>query len=159
LLSTSISGARKLSAVPPIFVIGINRSGTTLLSLMLDSHSRIAIPYESHFFVNYYRTRSQSEILETNVQRLALVKSILAEPYVQRWDYQVTSEQINLDNCTNLAQTIDEIYMAYARHFEKDIWGDKTPSYACHLEILNNMFPTSRFIHIIRDGRDVALSI
>jgi hypothetical protein len=143
----------------PIFIIGLNRSGTTLLRLMLDAHSRIAIPNESHFFLRYYERRAELADLREPTRRLALVEQILAERYVQRWDRKLAPSDIDLDQCTNLEETIRQIYLAYARAFGKDLWGDKTPEYSTETHILNQMFPDARFIHLIRDGRDVALSI
>jgi hypothetical protein len=143
----------------PIFIIGLNRSGTTLLRLMLDAHSRIAIPNESHFFLRYYKRRAELADLREPDRRLALVEQILTERYVQRWDRTLTPGDIDLEQCTSLEETIRQIYLAYARAFGKDLWGDKTPEYSTEAHILNRMFPDGRFIHLIRDGRDVALSI
>ncbi|MPZ18419.1 MAG: hypothetical protein GEV06_10970 [Luteitalea sp.] len=143
----------------PIFIIGLNRSGTTLLRLMLDAHSRIAIPNESHFFIRYYERRAALGDLGEPERRLALVQEILAERYVQLWDRKLTPSDIDLDRCTSLEETIRQLYLAYARTFGKDLWGDKTPEYATEAHILNRLFPDARFIHLIRDGRDVALSI
>ncbi len=143
----------------PIFIVGAGRSGTTLLSLMLDTHSRIAIPHESHFFISYYEKRLGFGNLNDIGGRQALVKSILGEPFVQIWDQQIKIEEVDLDQCYSLAGTINQIYSAYARRFGKDLWGDKTPAYTTNVDALNDMFPTARFIHIVRDGRDVALSV
>jgi LPS sulfotransferase NodH len=144
----------------PFFVVGVDRSGTTLLSLMLDAHSRIAIPYESNFFVRYYQQKELFEDLKDRNDRLALVKSILSTPYVKKWDWKITPEEvIDLDKCSNLQNTISQIYQAYADSFGKDIWGEKSPLYTEHIYLLNDLFPSARYIHIIRDGRDVALSI
>src|SRR5205807_2863750 len=51
------------------------------------------------------------------------------------------------------------IFALYARQQGKTRYGDKTPSYVRCLRQLADLFPESRFIHIVRDGRDVALSI
>jgi hypothetical protein len=150
---------RNLMADPcPILIIGMNRSGTTLLSLMLDSHSRIAIPHESHFFVDCYRDRLSFDFTD-NKGRLDLVQRILAEPYVRRWDVSLSADEIDLTRCVGLSETIHEIYSTYARRLGKDLWGDKTPAYISEIHILNRLFPRARFIHLVRDGRDVALSI
>ncbi len=144
---------------PPVFVLGVNRSGTTLLSLMLDAHSRVAIPYESHFFVPYFKRRAELGDLRDEDDRLALVKRILDEPYVRRWDRRPAPEDVDLGRCTGLEGTIRQVYLAYARRHGKDVWGDKTPSYVTEIDVLNAMFPDARFVHIVRDGRDVALSV
>lgn len=144
---------------PPIMIVGVDRSGTTLLSLMLDSHSRIAIPYESKFFIRYYMQRDKLGDLTIESGRQTLVLKILNERMVDRWEKKITINDVNLDNCVSLEKTISELFEAYARAFNKDIWGDKTPSYITHLDVLNKMFPDCRFVHIVRDGRDVASSL
>jgi Sulfotransferase family len=145
-------------SVSPIFILGAPRSGTTLLSLMLDSHSRIAIPYESHFIVSYFRRFVESGNAWNPADRKSVVESILREPYVRKWDRPVCINDIRLEACDTLAGTIDQIFGAYAGHCGKDRWGDKTPGYTGHAHVLNSLFPNCQFIHLIRDGRDVAIS-
>jgi hypothetical protein len=147
-----------IAATSPLFVIGVARSGTTLLSLMLDSHSRIAIPYESHFFVAYFQ-KYHGKTFDGHEERLSLVEQILAEPSVQEWDAKLRAEDIDLDNCGTLAATIEQIFRAYARRRKKDIWGEKSPPYTQYVYMIEKMFPTARYIHLVRDGRDVALSL
>ncbi|MEO6326492.1 MAG: sulfotransferase, partial [Thermoanaerobaculia bacterium] len=50
-------------------------------------------------------------------------------------------------------------YRLYAARHGKPRWGDKTPNYVFHLSAIESLLPEARFIHIIRDGRDVALSL
>jgi len=147
------------TAPPPIMVVGVDRSGTTLLSLMLDSHSRIAIPYESKFFMRYHNMPDQLGNLAEPEARRALIERMLNEPSVRQWGHTVAIGDVELDRCTSLASSIDALYSAHARACGKDIWGDKTPSYITSLHVLNALFPEARFIHIIRDGRDVASSL
>jgi hypothetical protein len=142
----------------PIFVIGVARSGTTLLSMMLDSHSRIAIPYESHFFVEYHK-QHHGKVFDRPEERLALVEQILAEPAVKEWDVTVRPEEVDLTRCTTLGATIDQIFQGYARKCNKDVWGEKSPPYTLYVYMIEKMFPNARYVHLIRDGRDVALSL
>lgn len=72
------------------------------MSLMLDSHSRIAIPYESHFFIDYYKKREAFGSLKVEKNKVALVKKILNESYVLRWDQQIAIKEINLEKCESL---------------------------------------------------------
>ena len=53
---------------------------------------------------------------------------------------------------------IAAVFAAYAAERGKARWGDKTPLYMQHLDLLERLFPDARFVHLIRDGRDAALS-
>jgi hypothetical protein len=53
---------------------------------------------------------------------------------------------------------LESVYLAYADHRGKRRWGDKTPQYVRIMPLLHELFPRARFVHIVRDGRDVALS-
>jgi hypothetical protein len=53
------------------------------------------------------------------------------------------------------AQAIREVYALYANRQGKTRYGDKTPSYVISMDTLGELFPEARFVHIIRDGRNV----
>jgi len=143
----------------PFFLVGVDRSGTTLLSAMLQAHSRIAIPYESHFIIPYYQRREDFGDLSNLQNRKRLIESILREHYVRSWVPRVSVEDVDLGQCDDLASAIAEVYRAYAAKCGKDLWGDKTPSYVTHIYALHRLYPRAKYVHIIRDGRDVAMSI
>lgn len=67
-------------------------------------------------------------------------------------------EEVNIDLCTSFSSTVELIFTLYAKKCGKSVWGDKTPSYTPYLYLLNDHFPNSKFLHLIRDGRDVAIS-
>jgi hypothetical protein len=143
----------------PLLIVGVDRSGTTLLSLMLDSHSELAIPYESKFFTRYFRERARFGDLEDIQARTALVRSMLNEPTVSQWEVVPSLAQIDLTRCATLGGAIDALFSAYAGARGKRFWGDKTPAYITQIHVLNRLFPNAKYIHIVRDGRDVAISL
>ena len=55
-------------------------------------------------------------------------------------------------------EAIAAVFAAYAAERDKARWGDKTPLYMQHLDLLERLFPDARYVHLIRDGRDAALS-
>jgi hypothetical protein len=143
----------------PIFVIGVGRSGTTLLRLMLHHHPRIAIPYESHFIPRYQAELASFGDLHDEANVLRLINKILDEDIVKLWDHHFDPQRImGRLREKSLAGVIDAIYTDYAEGHGKVRWGDKS-YYLDQLPIINSLFPDAQFIHIIRDGRDVAASI
>ncbi len=142
--------------LPAPFVVGVNRSGTTLLRMMLDAHPELTMPPETHFV---------PALIEACEQPQASPESILATITAQReWgDFGLTEQQL-LDAFAALdplsaGDALRSFYGAYAERVGKPRWGDKTPIYVKSMRKIQRALPEARFVHVIRDGRDVALSI
>jgi hypothetical protein len=152
--------ARGGSMPPMPVIVGAPRSGTTLLRLMLDAHPDLAIPPETGFLPALAEASVESPSSPAALARLmahfppdapawpdfgldesALVAAIAALP-------EVTPAEAG--RC---------FYRLYAKRFGKPRWGDKTPGYAFHMPAIQSLLPEAAFIHIIRDGRDAALSL
>lgn len=143
----------------PFFIVGAQRSGTTMLRLMLNQHSRLCVPFESVFIPNfYYRLHEYSDLGEpANME--SLLKAIAADEWVQKGKLIPDPAKV-LDRCPrDYSSLIDAIFTAYAHAQNKVRWGDKTPSYVLNIDMLWALFPGCRIIHLIRDGRDVSLSL
>lgn len=141
---------------PVPFIVGAGRSGTTLLRLMLDAHPDLAIPPETHFITTVAkRCGAAAE------PRACFVQTLTSH---RLWpDYCVDADALRrsvdrLDPFT-LADALRAFYALYAGRFGKPRWGDKTPGYLAHMALLQRVLPEVRFVHLIRDGRDVALSL
>ncbi len=142
----------------PIFIIGNPRSGTTLLRLILHTNSNITIPPEAGFamwlyndFVNY----SNSD-LDVFLNRMKLTKKI------NNWNIswgQFKNEMI-LKQAKNYSDLINHIYLYYGKSINKvtQRWGDKNNYYLNFIEQIKTLFPDAYFIHIVRDGRNIACS-
>jgi hypothetical protein len=146
---------RKMEKRPPApFIVGVNRSGTTLLRLMLDAHPSLAIPPETHFLPEMIRLSRR----ETTRRRL--VRTATTHP---RWgDFGLDADEFRhrVKHLRPLTSTgaIRAFYDLYAEQQGKPLWGDKTPRYMRAMPRIERALPEARFIHLIRDGRDVALS-
>ena len=132
------------------FIVGCARSGTTLLRVMLNRHSRIAIPTESLFIADYLRCRRQ---LGPESMRRLLVR----EYEVGEWGLRPTPAELGVwDSVPGLLGGLHELY---AQRAGKSIWGQKTPRLVRHLASLAEAFPAARFVHIVRDPRAVVWSL
>ena len=143
----------------PFFITGLGRSGTTLLRLMISSHPNIAIPYESHFIDDYQKKLSNYGDLKKRHNLKKLVSDILSEETIKMWDHIFSEEQtISRIRERSLRGVLDAIYSEYAEFKGKIRWGDKS-DYLDGIPEINAVFPDARFVHIIRDGRDVIKSV
>jgi len=143
----------------PFFIIGIGRSGTTLLRLMFHNHPNIAVPYESHFITDYYNNLESYGDLSKDKNLDKLIHDILQEDLLTQWDHEFDASKIKaIIEDRSLASIINAIYSDYAEGKGKNRWGDKS-DYLDRMHLINKIFPSAKFIHIIRDGRDVANSV
>ncbi len=130
-----------------------------MLRLMLDSHPDLAVPWESHFVVAMWQDRRRYRTA-SGVDAQRMVRDIASTPMFGQWDVPAEALRRRIDALERptFADVIGAVFMAYADSRGKTRWGDKTPSYVRSISVLARLFPTARFVHIIRDGRDVALS-
>ena len=142
------------------FIVGVGRSGTTLIRLMLNSHPDVAIPYETHFITNYIREMDKYGPLTVSANLDRLIADLLKEDLLSKWDKVPTAQEVKqkLGSNPTLSDVIDAIYSCYAQAHGKKFWGDKS-DYLDRMHDINSLFPNTKFIHIIRDGRDVAQSV
>lgn len=142
------------------FIVGCGRSGTTLLRAMLDSHGALAIPPESYFVVPALRAGGSTRTL-TPAQVETLLETVLAFPSFAEWRLspEEVREQVRAARPETAAELVRTLYRGYAEQQGKQHYGDKTPYHVRHLDLLAGAFPDARFVHLIRDGRDVAASL
>jgi hypothetical protein len=141
-------------------IVGAPRSGTTLLRFMLDSHPELAIPPETGFLVLGATLKGRRDELREKFFH-ALVNYPADAP---AWlDFGIPKEVFRAALAEIPSFTVAEgfrtFYRLYAARFDKPRWGEKTPLYCKSLDEIRKVLPEARFIHIIRDGRDAALSL
>ena len=131
------------------------RSGTTMLRLLLDAHAELAIPSETGFGLML------TELGDRELDRDALVDRMTALPTwgdlaVSEAELRATFERVEP---WSVGAGLRAYYAAYAARHGKARWGDKTPLHAEHMRPLAAALPEAFFLHLIRDGRDVAASL
>lgn len=141
---------------PYVFAVGCPRSGTTLLQRMLDAHPDLAVANDSHFIPKAVRGFTASE-------NLALTPELVENARTYRRFHRLGLSDEAVDGAAKNSNTYPEfvgaLYAEFAGMRGKALGGEKTPDYAKELPLLHALFPRARFVHIIRDGRDVALSV
>lgn len=151
----------------PVFIVGAPRSGTTLLQFMLRSHPNISLPSaESHFIVPLARRAEEfAPFTEDSLRRLYETIGQMRQAFVREdlhgihFDPGALAHGAFAAQRTRFAGAVSYLFECNADGEGKGRWGDKTPYYALHLPLLNLLFPEARFIHIVRDGRDCAVSM
>jgi hypothetical protein len=137
------------------------RSGTTLMRLILSRHSELEIPPESHFLAKLFKAVDPEQILTDETRERAL-QVVLASPEWQRdWrhDEAALRRRIEERRPESVGAFIDEVFRLQIEPSGKPSWGDKTPAYLFQVERLRACFPDARFVAMVRDPRDVYLSI
>lgn len=129
-----------------------------MLRLMLNSHPALCVPFESGFIVEFFARRAEYGDLASLANARRLLDDISAHPLVRKGGLIADIDSILDRPRAGYADLIDAIFGVYAQERGKQRWGDKTPSYVEDLDVLKALFPSCRIVHLVRDGRDVALS-
>jgi sulfotransferase family protein len=143
----------------PFFIFGCPRSGTSLLSRMLASHPNLAVPYESHLYDSVFPIVQRYGDPSRGSARARLVSEILRTEPIRRWtpppSLSATLEAIQRDDFHGI---VEGLMRTWASSQGKSHWGEKTPQHTLCWRTIAEGFTKLQVIHLIRDGRDVALS-
>lgn len=144
----------KLSEQGLFFVIGCGRSGTTLLQVMLDSHSDIVMPNETHFYSTFSRDIRNKTVTAQNLD--SSVDEMLNFEHIR--PMKLDRAQV-LEFARHGAPSWDTIFLAILTTFRLQRGGkrvgEKTPAHYLALWDLYEAFPDAKFINLIRDPRGV----
>jgi len=147
----------------PVFILGHSRSGTSILIKMIRKYLKINFGTESQFIVRFYKKIDKYLPLNEPENLFRLINDLHGERWFkrikQRFGFELDKAKL-LDAITDFsyAGVLRAIFEQFAEYHDMVRWGDKTPEYIFDLPVLNELFPDARYIHIVRDGRDVALS-
>lgn len=143
-----------------IFLFGMERSGTTLLSMLVGAHPEIAVPLATAglWYSFDKRQKEYNRLRDPNDLR-RLVDDIIAHDRIQRWDERLDVEDV-LPRCQtgDYSTVVAAFHSAYARAKGKSLWANMDIATLDQLHRANELFPDAKFVHIYRDARDVALS-
>jgi hypothetical protein len=177
-----------MSNFSPVFIGGVGRSGTTLVADMLGLHSRVTPIYETHFVLRLVDVLVGDGKITDPLQASVSIEGILdrwSKPLPHRPDNKRAHEQYHhgahhilfsrkdvleemrglvcdltsMDRSEAFRVFISRLFARQCVLAGKPYWVNKTPAYVSVFPVLFEIFPGARFVHCVRDGRDVALSV
>lgn len=151
--------ASKSSHSEPIFIFGSARSGTSLLSRIINSHPKISVPFESHLYDTFIPWIKYYGDLAIEKNREQLIDDILNTECMRDWSPKPDRNRIlsEISDYT-FGGVVDGLIRSWTLDQGKQRWGEKTPWHAYFWRDIISDFPNCKIIHIVRDGRDSSLS-
>jgi hypothetical protein len=139
---------------PYLFIVGCARSGTTLVHRMVDAHPQIAITPEMHWITRQFKSRSGLVTPEL-VSELTGHKRF-AQFEIPREEFEGL---LGSGEALPYPTFLNRVFGLYGKIKNKPLVGNKTPAYVRSMPTFHALWPEAKFVHIIRDGRDVGMSI
>jgi len=160
--TTLVKLMENLSKEKPIFLIGAERSGTTLLEVMLGCHPRITAPPPAWLFPRFYPYLYTYGDLSQDDNLRTLASEMLLS--VHRWrplsSNLTEAVDILVSEATekSFAGLFNAMLKLHVKQTTKQRWVEKTPHNLFFIAPIKELFPNAQFLHIIRDGRDQSVS-
>jgi hypothetical protein len=132
-----------------------------MLRVIFEQHPSMAVPPESYFPVSFHRQRKRYETA-AGFDLDRWTEDLLAHDRFRAWklDPGVVRERLHgVSSEVTYADAVRATYALYAEAHGKTRYGDKTPPFLMHMDRLAELFEEARFVHLVRDGRSVALSL
>jgi hypothetical protein len=141
----------------PLFLLGASRSGTTLLRLMFNAHPEVCVPSESRFLSLVLDTFPPEKILSKH--ELMQIRTILTTH--ESWPYwEIEGDELDgllaRDSIKTSCDIIVGLFETKCVNERKSICGEKTPHHCFYAATFARLFPSAKFVHLIRDGRGAA---
>lgn len=143
---------------PILFLGGVERSGTTLLRNMLDAHPLLAVPRESYFVIDVYAALQEAGRIDDVELAWDMIRH---HAFFVAWELgeEPVVSMMKRHPPGSYADLVRVIFAAYAESEGKPFSADKTPVNALKFRLLAQLFPNSRFVHVVRDPREVCMSL
>jgi hypothetical protein len=154
---------------PCVFIVGCLRSGTSVFQRIVDAHRALSIVPETEWVPQGFERRKHREQRDLRASGMSrevwvgpeLLDEVLAHPRFSRLklDRADLAEWMRTDRQVRYADFVRGVFEAHGRHAGTTLVGEKSPGYVRHLPTLHFLWPRARVVHLIRDGRDVCVSL
>ncbi len=144
----------------PVFIVSAPRSGSTLFRLILDAHPRLAVPSPAWLYEMVYPYLYSYGDLSSPENLAALAEDIFESPFIKNMKLDITPQDlVSAAAEPTFRGLYDALHRHYAENTGKERWGEKSPRNSFWMEEIKGDFPDAQFVHIVRDGRDMAIDI
>ncbi len=143
----------------PLFILGAPRSGTSLLTRVVNAHPEIGVPYETQFYRDFYPVRARFGDLGVARNRLRLVGEMLTGSHMREFrPLPPVARVMHFFTRHDMHGALAALMQAWLETQDKARWGEKTPQHTMRWREIVGGFPEAKIIAMIRDGRDSTLS-
>jgi hypothetical protein len=139
---------------PYLFIVGCARSGTTLLRRIVDAHPQIAITPEMHWITRHFK--NQNRLVTPELVSELTEHKRFANFEIPREEFEGL---LGSGEPVPYPTFLNRVFGLYRKVKNKPLVGNKTTAYVRSIPTLHALWPEAKFVHLIRDGRDVCLSI
>lgn len=156
-----VDGSDPRAASAPIFLTGFARSGTTWVNRLMLDYFDAGFVNEGQFIIGFGRRIRRYGDLAIAGNRERLVRDLAKDRFfsILSSNYKVDMDWNRISGSAGtFAEVVKDILSQIAEQTGKRRIGSKYPVFGRHLDLLNELFPDCRVIHVVRDGRDCALS-
>ena len=144
----------------PVFIVSAPRSGSTLFRLILDAHPRLAVPSPAWLYEMVYPYLYSYGDLTRPENLTALAEDFFESPFIQNMKLDITPQDlVSASREPTFRGLYDALHRHYAESTGKERWGEKSPRNSFWMEEIKQDFEDAQFVHIVRDGRDMAIDI
>ncbi len=152
-------GSASRAVNPFLFLGGCLRSGTTLARRILDAHPLLAVVHETQWPPRLFE-RGRGVTAGGTVTS-ELLPLLFEHPRFARLEMEpeVVEKLFAEGAPLGYADFVSRLFDLYGENRGKPLVGEKSPGYVRHIPTLSGLWPYARFVHVIRDGRDVSLSV
>ncbi len=143
----------------PFFIVGVQRSGTTLVSKMLGNHSSVLMEDQAKAYRLIGAFDNMYELLPYNLElpKTEFLEWIIANDKNDRISQVIDSSLLAKGD--NVRKLIHGSLLSKVSKQGKTIWGDKAPNLQHYARDVSFYLPSAKFVHIVRDGRATAASM
>lgn len=143
-------------SLPPVFILGNGRSGTTMIGQML-SLAKLGVSFEGHFVVK--AMKEFGSYINSQAELNRLISLIEGFESSKAFEVKLNSSVYNLESPLLTKTVINDALEQIAIRHPENRWIEKTPHYINDLDLILKVFPDAKIIWMLRDGRDVANSV